>query len=100
MPGPRAVVIPFGVPADGKGLGLGLAALIHGFTQIDGQSVALAHLSAKKTDASPDLSSGQVEAFVPPLAWKDLAGVAHGFSDVEVVLTGAFEPPSSGRGLI
>ena len=50
---PRAVVIPFGVPAEGRGLGLGLAALVHGFTQIDGQSVGLAQLFGKRTD-EPD----------------------------------------------
>jgi hypothetical protein len=41
---PHAVVIPFGVPTEGRGLGLGLAALLHGFVQIDGRSVALAQL--------------------------------------------------------
>ncbi len=30
MPASRAVVIPFGVPKEGRGLGLGLAALVHG----------------------------------------------------------------------
>jgi Flp pilus assembly protein TadD len=100
MAGPRAVVIPFGVPAEGKGLGLGLAALIHTFTQIEGHTVALAHLLAKKADESPDLASGPVEAFVPPQAWKDLACAANAPPDVTVVLTGALEPPSSGHGLI
>src|SRR5262249_25636159 len=39
------------------------------------------------------------EAFVPPNAWRDLAG--HGNApEVDVVLTGAFEPPGTGRGLI
>jgi Flp pilus assembly protein TadD len=98
--GPRAVVIPFGVPPEGKGLGLGLAALIHTFAQVDGQTVALAHLLAKKADESPDLASGPVEAFVPPHAWRNLACAANAPPDVTVVLTGALEPPSSGHGLI
>ncbi len=96
-PGPRAVVIPFGVPAEGRGLGLGLAALVHSFTQIEGQSVALAQLLAKKEREPAD--GGPVEAFVPPHAWRDLAG-AHAPPDVAVVLTGALEPPLEGRGLI
>jgi tetratricopeptide (TPR) repeat protein len=98
--GPRAVVIPFGVPAEGRGLGLGLAALVHGFTQVDGQSVALAHLLAKKTDEPPNLAAGPVEAFVPPQAWRDLAGSGNAPPDVAVVLTGSLEPPSEGRGMI
>jgi tetratricopeptide (TPR) repeat protein len=106
MAGPRAVVIPFGVPAEGRGLGLGLAALIHSFAQVDGQTVALAHLLAKSTHpegqgapASPDLTA-PVEAFVPPEAWKDLVGNGHAPPDVAVVLTGAMEPPATGKGLI
>ena len=47
MASPRAVVIPFEVPDDGRGLGLGLAALVHSFAQIDGESVALAQLLAR-----------------------------------------------------
>ena len=106
MSGPRAVVIPFGVPEEGRGLGLGLAALLHGFAQIEGQTLALAQLHAKKKEsgADGDGSGGgpvPVEAFVPPHAWRDLAGAGNAPSDVHVVVTGAFEPPSdAGRGLI
>ena len=101
--GPLAVVIPFGVPADGRGLGLGLAALVHSFAHIHGQSVALAQLLARKPDASAARTgepSGPVEAFVPPHAWRDLAGSGNTPPDVAVVITGAFEPPSDGRGMI
>ncbi|MDB5214784.1 MAG: domain protein putative component of TonB system, partial [Myxococcaceae bacterium] len=52
MPSPRAVVIPFGVPDDGRGLGLGLAALVHSFAQIDGESVALAQLLSSQPTAT------------------------------------------------
>src|SRR6187549_2881968 len=95
MSTPRAVVIPFGVPDDGRGLGLGLAALVHSFAQIDGESVALAQLLARSGTtppappvedddddlagderdhalATPSTEPGPVEAFVPPRAWKDL----------------------------
>lgn len=129
MSSPRAVVIPFGVPDDGRGLGLGLAALVHSFAQIDGESVALAQLLAREP-ASPDgdddgddgEASGDedppvagsehapsrgrararapVEAFIPPHAWKDLTGSGSAPPGVNFVVTGAFEPPTDGRGLI
>jgi tetratricopeptide (TPR) repeat protein len=119
------VVIPFGVPDDGRGLGLGLAALVHSFAQIDGESVALAQLLSSQPaaaargsqdagdeegDDEDDLDAagrrgrraepGPVEAFVPPRAWKDLTGSSSEPSGVSFVVTGAFEPPIDGRGLI
>lgn len=114
---PRAVVIPFGVPDDGRGLGLGLAALVHSFAQIDGESVALAQLLARRSAPSVDESEDDddaneeasaetppppspVEAFIPPHAWKDLTGNGSAPTDVSFVVTGAFEPPTDGRGLI
>jgi tetratricopeptide (TPR) repeat protein len=129
MASPRAVVIPFGVPDDGRGLGLGLAALVHSFAQIDGESVALAQLlssqpvaSARSSrtrasedededDEEDDADDGEslemrtetrpVEAFVPPRAWKDLTGGSSSEpTGVSFVVTGAFEPPTDGRGLI
>jgi hypothetical protein len=117
MPTPRAVVIPFGVPDDGRGLGLGLAALVHSFAQIDGESVALAQLlaRARKPPAEADdddeerepedarpapAEASPVEAFVPPQAWKDLTGNGAAPPEVSFVVTGAFEPPTDGRGLI
>jgi tetratricopeptide (TPR) repeat protein len=120
MPSPRAVVIPFGVPDDGRGLGLGLAALVHSFAQIDGESVALAQLLARQPSAARNgpardeddedddgaesgrapLEAGPVEAFVPPRAWKDLTGSSSDPTGVSFVVTGAFEPPTDGRGLI
>ena len=123
MVSPRAVVIPFGVPDDGRGLGLGLAALVHSFAQIDGESVALAQLLSSQPVASARGSrtprsrdddeddddgesletrteTGPVEAFVPPRAWKDLTGSSSDPTGVSFVVTGAFEPPTDGRGLI
>src|SRR5689334_10918880 len=116
MASPRAVVIPFGVPDDGRGLGLGLAALVHSFAQIDGESVALAQLLARKARTTEDSDGGEsedppeesgalgepapVEAFVPPQAWKDLTGTGSAPPGVSFVVTGAFEPPTDGRGLI
>jgi tetratricopeptide (TPR) repeat protein len=102
MAAPRAVVIPFGVPDDGRGLGLGLAAVFHGFSQIDGHGVGIAQLHARKPPEEQQAGApSPVEAFVPPHAWRDLAGAGNAPVEVTVVVTGAFEPPSeAGRGLI
>ncbi len=97
---PRAVVIPFGVPVVGRGLGLGLAALVHGFAQIDGHSVALAQLFGRRDDEPAGGLASPVEAFVPPGAWRDLAGTGNAPPGVTVVVTGAFDPPVDGRGSI
>ena len=118
------MVIPFGVPDDGRGLGLGLAALVHSFAQFDGESVALAQLLSSQPVATSRSSraprsrddeddedddgesletrteTGPVEAFVPPRAWKDLTGSSSDPTGVSFVVTGAFEPPTDGRGLI
>jgi tetratricopeptide (TPR) repeat protein len=130
------VVIPFGVPDDGRGLGLGLAALVHSFAQIDGESVALAQLlstqparAASSRDAraprvrddeedeeeeeeedddpppehdgrAPRREAAPVEAFIPPRAWRDLTRSSTEPTGVSFVVTGAFEPPTDGRGLI
>jgi tetratricopeptide (TPR) repeat protein len=94
-----AVVVPFGVPNEQRGLGLGLAALVHGFTRIRGENVALAQLFGKRTD-EPDSAPGPVEAFIPPQAWRDLAGQGNAPSDVKIVLTGAFEPPDEAGGTL
>jgi tetratricopeptide (TPR) repeat protein len=94
-----AVVVPFGVPNDRRGLGLGLAALVHGFARIRGEHVALAQLFGKRTD-DPDAPPGPVEAFIPPQAWRDLAGQGNAPGDVKIVLTGAFEPPDEAGGLL
>ncbi|HEY8038658.1 MAG TPA: tetratricopeptide repeat protein [Polyangiaceae bacterium] len=100
MSSPRAVVIPFGVPADGKGLGLGLAALVHAFVHLEGGGVAIAQLHARRNDEPADAAPSPVEAFVPPQAWKDITGRGEAPSGVAVVLTGSFEPPSDGNGTI
>ena len=43
---------------------------------------------------------GPVEAFVAPRAWTDLTGANAEPNGVSYVVTGAFEPPTDGRGLI
>ena len=107
MTAPRAVIVPFGVPVPARGLGLGLAALLHGFAFIDGQSVGLAQLFARPREDGGDpeakgraITGGPVETFVPPGAWKDLAGSGPASPEVAIVITGAFEPPGEGKGMI
>ncbi|MEO7110099.1 MAG: hypothetical protein ABI183_06650 [Polyangiaceae bacterium] len=101
---PRAVIIPFGVPPEGKGLGLGLAALVHGSSQIDGGSIALAQLLSKKPadSESDDFAKppSPVETFLMPLAWKNLAERGDAPPDVSLVITGTLEPPVGGTGLL
>lgn len=101
---PHAVVIPFAVPEGAPGtagLGLGLAALVHSFAQIGGHSVGLAQLFAA---TSPDAEPKPVEVFVAPQAWKDLEqrSLDRGTSGQapRLVLTGNFEPPTSGPGIL
>ncbi|MEO8874556.1 MAG: hypothetical protein ABI461_03130 [Polyangiaceae bacterium] len=101
----RAVIIPFGVPPEGKGLGLGLAALVHGSAQIDGGSIALAQLLSKRPDEARNesegsKSAGPVETFLLPVAWKNLAARGDTPPDVSLVITGTLEPPVAGSGLL
>jgi tetratricopeptide (TPR) repeat protein len=91
---PHVVVVPFGVPEDGEGLGIGLAALVHGFVRMSGEHVGLAQLLSKD-------GAKTVEAFVPPSAWKEIAQNGPETPEtqkLDVVVTGSFEPPSIGRG--
>ncbi|MBV9949343.1 MAG: hypothetical protein JOZ69_21040, partial [Myxococcales bacterium] len=98
MPGQNAVVIPFGVPASGRGLGLGLAALVHTFAHLDGGGVAIAHLHGRRNDEPATAPPSLVEAFVPPASWREMGGEARG--GVGVVLTGSLDPPAEGDGKI
>jgi tetratricopeptide (TPR) repeat protein len=98
MSSPQAVVIPFGVPIEGRGLGLGLAALVHVFAHVEGGGVAIAQLHGRRNDEPVDAPPCPVEAFVPPATWRDIAGETR--SGVDVVLTGTFEPPGDGDGTI
>ncbi|HEY4014828.1 MAG TPA: tetratricopeptide repeat protein [Polyangiaceae bacterium] len=98
MPTPHAVVIPFGVPTAGRGLGIGLAALVHACARLDGAGVAIAQLHGRRKEDPADATPSPVEAFVPPSAWPDIAGEARG--GVAVVLTGVLEPPGDGDGTL
>ncbi|MGH7435263.1 MAG: hypothetical protein ACRENE_06285, partial [Polyangiaceae bacterium] len=100
MSDPRAIVIPFGVPSDGQGLGLGLAALVHAVVQVEGSGVAIAQLHAAAAEGPPGGPRAPVEAFVPPAAWQEIAGRGDAPPAAEVIITGSFEPPLSGTGMI
>ncbi len=92
---PRALVIPFGVPDAGKGLGLGLASLVHAFARIEDGDVALAQIRKHGNDGGV---TGMVEAFVTGAQWRAMPGAEETPSHVSMVLTGAFDPPRDGRG--
>jgi tetratricopeptide (TPR) repeat protein len=100
MSAPRAVVIPFGVPAEGRGLGLGLAALLHTCLSLDGGELGIAQLHARRNDAPDGAPPSPVEAFLPPAAWRDIAGRGEAPAGVALVLTGSFEPPLEGHGTL
>ncbi len=99
-PGPRAVVVPFAVPPDAKGLGLGLAAFIHANVLVGGENVALAQLHAKRDGDPEGAPLEPVEAFMPMAAWRELQGENGPPPSVETIFTGSFEPPTDGRGLL
>ncbi|HQY61533.1 MAG TPA: tetratricopeptide repeat protein [Polyangiaceae bacterium] len=91
----RAVVVPFAVPEEARDLGVGLAALIHTFARVEGESVALAQLLTRE----PGAEARAVEALVSPATWRELSGRAPSEGErVSVVLTGVLEPPLDGRG--
>lgn len=97
---PRVVVVPFGVPKESGGLGLGLAALVHGFLQVGGEGVALAQLMTRTNESVPEAPVGPIETFLPPQAWSDLSSRGEAPAGVHVVVTGVFEPPALGPGTI
>jgi tetratricopeptide (TPR) repeat protein len=90
----RTVVLPFGCPKDAKGIGVGIAALVHGLAQGFGEPIALAQLHSRESKKEP------VEALVPPPAWRDLAAAGNAPEDVSLVITGAWDPPVTGHGQV
>jgi tetratricopeptide (TPR) repeat protein len=94
------VVIPFGVPVEGAGLGLGLAAVVHSSARIAGGGVAIVRLQATQKGGAMGPSAAPVEVFMTPDAWRDMARRGDGPSGIGMVLTGAFEPPVDGDGAI
>lgn len=96
--GPRFVVVPFGVPEDGRGLGLGLAALVHHFGRLEADNVALAQLLSRPQ--APSEKPTAAEAAMNPAAWSELEKRGDAPRGVEVVITGNFEPPDGGSGLL
>ncbi|HSQ63203.1 MAG TPA: tetratricopeptide repeat protein [Polyangiaceae bacterium] len=95
MDRPRALVIPFGVPESKRGLGLGLASLVHAFARVEDGAVGLAQIRHHGADGGV---TGMVEAFVTPEQWRAMPGADETPSQVSFILTGSFDPPSEGRG--
>jgi tetratricopeptide (TPR) repeat protein len=94
------VVIPFGVPVAGTGLGLGLAAIVHSSARIAGVGVAMARLQISQREMAAQSHPAPLEVFMTPEAWRDMARRGDGPSGIGIVLTGAFEPPMEGEGAI
>lgn len=95
---PRALVLPFGVSDDGRGLGVGIAALVHAFFRVAGQEVAFVQVLARPKDR--DDESHVVEALVPAQAWRDMPGSEDTPESVTTVITGAIAAPDEGRGAL
>ena len=109
MSSARAVVIPFGVPAErarARARTRRARSRLHADRRAERRPGALpcegpgGTVHPLRRGPSLDGPVGPVEAFVPPQAWNDLAGAGNAPPDVVVVVTGAFEPPSDGRGMI
>lgn len=94
----RAVVLPFGVPPAFRGLGLGLAAMLHTFFRVQDTNMALVQVIARPREH--DVTAHAVEALVPPQAWRDMPGVEDTPEHVQLVVTGALQPPTEGRGAL
>jgi tetratricopeptide (TPR) repeat protein len=94
------VVIPFGVPTGGSGLGLGLAAVVHSSVRMAGAAVGIARLQVANREIAADGTTPPLEVFMTPDAWREMARRGDRPSGVGMVLTGAFEPPMEGEGAI
>jgi Flp pilus assembly protein TadD len=94
----RAVVLPFGVPPVSRGLGLGVAALLHDFFSVQNTRMALVQVIARPREH--DAQAHAVEALVPPQAWRDMPGVEDTPAHVHLVVTGTLQPPAEGRGAL
>ena len=97
---PRAVVVPFAVPEGGRGLGLGLAALLHAHVQVFGGSVALVQLQSRRSGTADGLPGEPEEAIVTPQAWRDLTAAREAPASVRAILTGSLEPPGDESGFV
>lgn len=94
------VVIPFGVPTGGTGLGLGLAAAVHSSVRMAGASVGIARLQVANREIAAAATAPPLEVFMTPDAWREMASRGDRPSGIGTVLTGTFEPPLEGEGAI
>ncbi len=96
MPDARAVVLPFGVTDATRGLGVGMAAMLHAFFHVGGGQVAFVQVLARPRER--DDEPQPVEALVPAQAWRDMPGAEDTPESVATVITGALEAPDEGKG--
>lgn len=95
---PRAVVLPFGVSEEMRGVGVGIAALLHAFLRVGETQAAFVQVLGRPKDR--DDEPRPVEALVPPQAWKDMPGSEDTPESIRWVITGAIEVPDEGRGAL
>lgn len=90
-------VIPFEVGPDAAGLGVGIAA----FAQQSFRSLGLPLAVAQMMTNTPS-GPVPVEAWIPPLAWKQLSerGGEENLPKFDVVVTGRFHEPTEDAGVI
>jgi tetratricopeptide (TPR) repeat protein len=93
-------IVPFGVPVEARGLGLGLAAAVLHSARIQGSAAAIARLQVSHGQGWRAPRADPVEAELTPEAWREMARKGDHACPSGVVITGVFEPPSDGEGAI
>jgi tetratricopeptide (TPR) repeat protein len=96
----KAVVVPFAVSEDARGLGLGLAALLHHALEFQGATLSLAQLFSRDEDAPEGTAPRAVEACIPPESWRDVHRNAGGGPELEFVVTGTLDAPTECGGAV
>ena len=87
----RAIVVPFGTAE--PGLGLGLAALIHGFLRLERSPIGFAQLRGEAKGRTP---APLIEALVEPTSWVEMAKRSPDRPvGIEHVITGALGSPEA-----
>lgn len=87
----RAIVVPFGTAE--PGLGLGFAALMHGFLRLDRSPVGFAQLRGEAKGTAP---APLIEALVEPTSWVAMAKRAPDRPvGIEHVITGSLGSPEA-----